>query len=108
MSAYEEYAAAVLKFVASKEKEIAFVNANEVPQHILWSKSICGALEDSEAYTKRIDDKFYFTELLVNKLMHFAYLAGTKEIDMQSHRKGWDDCWAETMKKLGVTIEDGE
>jgi len=76
MSTYDDYTAAVLKFVVAKEKEIAFVNANKTPQHILWDKNVCGELEDSEAYTRSIDGKFYFTELLVNKLMHFAYLSG--------------------------------
>lgn len=102
MTAYEEYAAAVLKFVASKEKEIAFVNANETPQHIIWDKNVCGALEDEVAYTTRIDGKFYFSELLVNKLMHFSYLSGAKAIDAASHRKGWEDCWTDTRKKLGI------
>lgn len=74
-------------------------------QGVLWIKSaIAGELEDGkECRTFRgADDTFGFTEPLVNRLMHAAYLQGARDIQEKSYKVGWDDAAAQAHKALQV------
>uniref|UniRef100_A0A6M3K5P7 Uncharacterized protein n=1 Tax=viral metagenome TaxID=1070528 RepID=A0A6M3K5P7_9ZZZZ len=81
------------------------VNKQDSPQHILWAKTICGNLESEIAKCVYNNDGFFFTEPLVNKLMHFAYLKGSRSINENSYQDGWDDCLLDVSKKLGLNNE---
>src|SRR4030042_2505157 len=100
MSPYEAFLKGVEKLTSQRAEDIHEVNSSEVPQHILWDMAVCKEFEDSEAYTKTIEGKFYFTELLVNKLMYFAYLSGTKDINARSYRRGWKEAHDHILKKM--------
>ena len=62
-------------------------------------------LEDENAKFLKIEEKYYFTELLVNKLMHYAYLKGSRSVNEDSLKKGWDACMEDVAKKLGLFTE---
>ena len=98
---YEDYLKKQKEYVESKAADIAKVNKDKMPQGILWNKMVCSKLEDDKAYSKTIEDNYYFTELLVNKLMYFAYLQGSKAFEENSYQKGWQDCRRDVAEKLG-------
>lgn len=95
------------KEYAESNKEIIKECKKEIPQHILWAKTISDDFKDdvNGCGYKTIDDKFYFTEKMVNRLMYFAYLKGTRAIDEKSYKKGWDDCIKDVGSKLGFDID---
>lgn len=81
---YLEKSADLILAVQKASKEIVF------PQNILVYKMASSALEnaDDDAVCKRIEDNYYFTEKLVNRLMYLAYLEGKREIDPRSFEAG--------------------
>ena len=107
MTAYETYLKDIKEYVIQNDEVIEECK-KEIPQHILWSKNVCDALEDKKenAVTKEIDDEFYFTEILVNRLMYFSYLKGAKDINEKSFQKGWDSCRDDVAKKLDFDFDE--
>ena len=110
MSAYEEYRKGVEKYIADNRSTIEETKrqANDTifPQNILWAKEVCDELKTDDAKTLHIEDEFYFTEKLVNRLMLFAFLKGRRDIDIRSHKKGWNDCRKDIASKLGFEEDD--
>lgn len=102
---YDDYLKAVKEYAEDNASVISEVNKADkepiFPQHILWAKTVSEHLENDEAKTLRIDEEFYFTEKLVNKLMLFAFLKGRNDVDEKSYKKGWDDCMDDIAEKLG-------
>ena len=68
--------------------------------------SIIGVLE--YAKTLVINEEFYFTEKLVNKLMLFAFLKGRRDVNEKSYEKGWEDCRKDVANKLGFLNDEGD
>lgn len=70
--------------VNKEAKDIVF------PQNILVYKMATDAVSSAEdgAVCERINDKFYFTETLVNRLMLLAYYEGARAIDERSREVG--------------------
>lgn len=110
MKAYEDYLAKCKEYAENNEEIIKLVNFSDkeiiFPQHILLMKTVSKYLENDKAKTVKIEDEFYFTEYLVNKLMLFAYIKGSRNIEETSFKKGWDACREDVAKKLDFTIED--
>lgn len=110
MSAYKEYRKEVEKYISDNASVIKETKKQAegtiFPQHIFWAKKVCKELETDEAKTVSIDDKFYFTEKLVNRLMLYAFLKGQHDIDMKSYKRGWNDCRKDVEQKLGYTSYD--
>jgi hypothetical protein len=106
MSNYDEYLKGQIIYAEKNKDVINEVNKSDkdiiFPQHILWAKTVCKQLENDKAKTLTINDEYYFTERLVNKLMLFAYLKGAKDIDETSFKKGWEDCLQDVANKLGL------
>ena len=92
------------KEYAENNKDAIKECKKEVPQHILWAKTVSDELKDeaNDCGYKTIDDKFYLTEKMVNRLMYFAYLKGSKSFDEKSYKKGWSDCIEDVAKKLDL------
>lgn len=89
-SAYDSYVKAKSEYALRYDDLIAFVNsAKETPQHLLMAKTVSNKLENDDAKCLRKDGEFYFTEALVNKLMHFAYLQGKKGFEERSFAAGY-------------------
>ncbi len=103
---YSEYVNSCKNFAESNQDLIDIVNkSKETPQSVLWQKTVSNKLENETAKCLRIDGEFYFTEKLVNKLMHFAFLKGQKGFDERSFESGWAKCRKEMLSALGVTEE---
>jgi len=104
---YSEYVNACKEFAESNQDLIDIVNkSKETPQSVLWQKTVSNKLENETAKCLRKDGEFYFTEELVNKLMHFAFLKGQKGFDERSFNSGWANCRKEMLSALGVTEEE--
>lgn len=87
---------------AAEVKEVLGAGVTDI-QHILAYKMIASKLEDGER-AKTIHDAegtLGFTEVLVNRLMHFAYLKGVRDIEQKSFQRGWD----EARKVLHVALD---
>ena len=112
MSAYDEYLKMTKKYSEDNLDIIEETNRSDkesiFPQHILMAKTVSKHLEDDEAKTLRIDENFYFTENLVNKLMLFAFLKGRKDIDELSYRRGWKDCRDAVAKTLNFSDDTSD
>lgn len=105
-SAYDSYVKAKIAFAEENEDLIAFVNkAKETPQHLLMAKTVSDKLENDEAKCLRKDGEFYFTEALVNKLMHFAYLKGQKGFEERSFAAGYASYRKEVATLLDLADE---
>ena len=95
------------KEYADNNKEVIKEAKKEVPQHILLAKTVSDEFKDEAngiGY-KTIDDQFYFTGKMVNRLMYFAYLKGSRAMNEKSYEKGWDDCTVDVAKKLGLYVD---
>ena len=112
MSAYEEYRKGVEKYIADNRATIEETKRQAsdtiFPQHILWAKEVCDELKTDEAKTLRIEEEFYFTEKLANRLMLYAFLKGQRDIDIRSHKRGWNECRKDVAQKLGYADDDEE
>ena len=106
MSAYDDYVRNSAEYVTQNKQTTDFINKSEIPQHILWKKNVANSLINETAKYATIDGTFYFTEALVNKLMYFAYLDGSKAMDETSYNKGYAECRADMLSKLGIFEED--
>ena len=73
---------------AYHKNRIRTVLSTEVPQHILATKSIADELVKGDEGYVRNEVGFFFTEKLVNRLMHLAYLHGRDDIDERSFEAG--------------------
>ena len=102
---YEWYLNNKKLYEKENESLVKEINKQSTPQHILWTKTICDKLEDETAKCVRNKDGFFFTEHLVNKLMHFAYLRGSRSINEDSYRNGWSDCLLDVSEKLGLGVD---
>ena len=103
MGHYEHFQILKKKYISSVKDDIKKVNKTKpIPQYILWQKEVCEELENKEAHCERIDGNFYFTELLVNKLMYFSYLRGISKVEEKSYARGFDDC----LKKMKELLEN--
>src|SRR5574343_117183 len=93
--AYEKHLQARRDYLTKHSQEVRTIKGASVGdiQHILWMKTLSQELEDgAKCRTFRgKDGEFGFTECLVNRLMHLAYLKGSQAIEETSYRKGWDD-----------------
>ena len=106
-SGYDWYLKNKKEYAEKNSDVIKEVNGHkDTPQYILWAKTVAEELEGGDAKCVKNDMGYFFTEQLVNKLMHFAYLKGTKAIEENSYKKGWDDCLNDVGKKLGFDIDD--
>lgn len=95
-SQYELHLEARRRYAEDNSALIKQVCGDNFPtgtQHILWMKTVSDQLEDGgEHKTFRSEDgTFGFTEQLVNRLMHFAYMKGVAEFDQRSYRRGWEE-----------------
>lgn len=93
-SQYELHMEARRKYAEDNADLIKQVCGDNWPhgtQHILWMKTVSDKLEGGEARTERHGEFFGFSETLVNRLMHFAYLKGAQAFEQRSYRKGWED-----------------
>ena len=103
---YEWYLKTKEKYASDNEAIVKEVNRHkDTPQNILWSKSISEKLENDDAKCVFKEDGFFFTEILVNKLMHFSYLQGTRGINEKSYQDGWNDCLDNVAQKLGLDTD---
>lgn len=107
---YDWYLEQKRKAIENTKHAVEEVNKEDsktvFPQYILSWKMACSELETEEAKCVTIDGKFYFTEKLVNKLMLLSSLMSTRMINEDSYNKGWQDCWENTLKKLGIDPDD--
>ena len=98
------------KYLESSADLIARVNKEAkdtvFPQNILVYKMATDAVSNAEddSVCKRIDDRFYFTEKLVNRLMLLAYYEGTRAIEDNSYRKGVADANAKTAEAVRAFV----
>ena len=93
-SPYEVHLEARRKYAEDNADLIKQVCGDNWPlgtQHILWMKTVADKLEGGDARTERHGEFFGFSEILVNRLMHFAYLKGCLEFDQRSYRHGWEE-----------------
>lgn len=98
---YNEYLKMRKQFQDNNKRLIEHINhSTNIPQNVLLQKEVAELLETDEATFKKIDDKFYFTEKLVNKLMWFSYLKGCEQFVESSYQKGWDDCLDDVKERL--------
>ena len=105
-AAYDSYTKAKIEYALRYDDLIEFVNkAKETPQHLLMAKAVCARLENEDAKCLRKDGEFYFTELLVNKLMHFAYLQGQKGFEERSFAAGYAAYRKEVAELLQLSDE---
>lgn len=88
---YELYLRGRKEHIEKYKDVISKVNNSSVPQNILWIKSVCREIENDEAKCETINDEFYFTEKLVNKLMYLSYLIGVN--DGRDVAGSFDDGW---------------
>lgn len=88
MSWYDEHR----KRVEAEAKNLP--NLKEIGQNILMLKAV--AIEKLEkdnkegCFTFKAGEKFGFSEILVNHLMQYAYVAGRRDIDKKSYDTGRD------------------
>ena len=75
-SGYDWYLENKRKYVEKHLDDVAIVNASEdIPQHILWAKSVSDKLIDAKSKYVGKGETFGFSESLVNKLStHRFYL----------------------------------
>lgn len=102
---YDDYRKSVKRYIKDKSATIKEVCRGDTPQHVLWKKEVAAAIEKELGGDHTVREAvggFFFRELLVNKLMHFAYLDGAKSIDDKSYQKGWDDCRESLLKQMGA------
>ena len=100
---YDDYMKAQARYVSDNAMPIKLVNASkETPQNILMMKGLYKEFESDDAKCNTINDQFYFTEKMVNRLMHFAYLKGCNALDVKSYEEGWKSCYNDVLKKLGA------
>lgn len=84
----------------------------EVDQGILHYKSVgvkaFTGYDGCETSTFNVngEDKFFFTERMVNQLMQFAYNMGAKSIDKKSYDVGYGRARADVLSFLGAEEED--
>jgi len=98
-SGYDWYLEIKRKYAESHLDDVTIVNKSEdIPQHILWAKSVSDKLIDTKSKYVGDGESFGFNESLVNKLMHFAYLQGSKQINETSYQNGWYDCLSDIEK----------
>lgn len=103
---YEYYLNLKKTYAAEHKDSIAIVNkSTATPQVVLLAKTVANELISGDSGYKTTDEGFFFTEELVNKLMHFAYLQGQKQISDESHRQGWADCIADIQKVFAPLAE---
>ena len=96
---YEWYLENKRKYAERHLDDVVTVNkSKDLPQHILWAKSIAEKLIDEKSHYVGEGDTFGFNESLVNKLMYFAYLQGSKQINETSFQSGWNDCLSDIEK----------
>ena len=105
----------ISKFLdATTKNAVAFcepkLNKKEVSQDILfWKMGCCEVLEKRDVkdfYTIRQNEKFGFSELLVNELMQFAYERGLEQGIRQGEIKGHNDAMKEVADKLGFSQDN--
>ncbi len=77
----------------------------ETPQHILWAKTVITDIlkkeDNSKYYTLMgFGNKFGFSELLVNKLMHYCYNQGYKAGKESGEKTGYDKAREEIIDKI--------
>ena len=91
-------------------KQIRSSNWASDNQHILWMKTVVAELEDDKGCRtfEAEDGTFGFTEMLVNRLMHFAYLKANRNFEEESYRKGWEDATKSAIEKLGGRYGEDE
>ena len=115
-SGYEWYLKLKKNYAIESADLIKEVNeSTNTPQNILLAKTVANLLSpNGDGYMRNADD-FFFTESLVNKLMHFAYLHGKKQIFETSFNQGWNDCLSDIRKsfmpvaeKLDFVHNDGD
>lgn len=102
LSWYDKYRASV------KEQALKVKPVKEVDQAILHLKAIgteAFELPEGGSYLKQ-DGKFYFTELLVNQLMQFAFNEGRKDIEEKSYNRGRCIAHKEIVESLGGSYDD--
>jgi hypothetical protein len=80
---------------------ISKVKRDEVPQNILMAKTVSNILDDGEKCTTGNNLEFGFTERMVNKLMHYAFLLGATGVDERSFERGYEKAREEMAKFLG-------
>ena len=107
--AWERYLKNKANMAEKCKDNILLINKGDIPQHILWEKSVSDKLGDEDAKCVKIEDKFYFTEALVNKLMYLSSLRASMDVNKDSFEKGWTACMQDVLNKLGVEEreEDG-
>jgi hypothetical protein len=92
MTPYEEYLESCKKYANDNRSIIEDTKrkASDIifPQNILMAKTVIK------------DGNFYFTEKLVNRLMLFAYLKGSRAVDEDSYKMGWNDSKEEMTNKI--------
>lgn len=114
-SAYESYLKLKKEFAENNKSAIDIVNncGKHNPQNILMMKTVYDKLVDEAKGARLIkldpgseESTLYFTEPLVNKLMHFAFLMGSKAIDEKSFQSGWDSCREDVLTRLDIEEKD--
>jgi len=100
MKYYEEYLEGKKKYAEENKKTIEKAKTDNIPQAILWQKTVSDHLEDDKAKCVTIDGNFYFTEKLVNRLMYYSYLRGRCDIEKKSYDRGFSDCLEKMREKI--------
>ena len=105
---YDEFKKNVDLYSSNNAKNIEAVKkSKETPQNVLMMKTTSKLFEDGEkCVAKTMQNEFGFSEALVNKLMHFAYLQGTKAIDEKSFALGYEKARKEILDFMGVSQEN--
>lgn len=84
------------------------LSVREPSQRTLLLKAVATRFFEAnseDCFTFRDGDKFGFNERLVNQLIEVAYNLGAQSIDHNSYQKGYNDCWAEVLRKLDIEDE---
>ena len=80
--------------------------AEGIPQWVLMDKTVSDAImPDGQQGTVTIDDKFYFTEPCVNRLLWFCTKKAHLDIDQKSYQDGYNSAMKDVAKKLDLYTE---
>jgi hypothetical protein len=97
---YDTYQEMKREYHLNNKHLIEIVN-KDTPQNILMAKTVWCKLEDDKAKATTLNNEFGFTERLVNKLMHFAYLKGSSDIEQRSYDRGYEQARQDILEKIG-------
>jgi hypothetical protein len=102
------YTEMVEEFTKQNKALIEISKKDDTPNQVLFAKGACKEFhDDDKCFTFSADfEGFAFSERMVNKLMHLAFLMGSKDVDKDSFESGYNKARAEMATFLD--LDDGD